>query len=77
MMPWPSVPDALTVEPSRFARRVWHDQLVLQSTVELSLLRFLTEPRYSRMEKLVLESTLVDLHPLTLVLQSTFVHLRC
>ena len=46
-MPWPSVPDALTVEPSRFARRVWHDQLVLQSTVELSLLRFLTEPRYS------------------------------
>ena len=46
-MPWPSVPDALTVEPSRFARRAWDDQLVLQSTVELSLLWFLTEPRYS------------------------------
>ena len=76
-MPWPSVPDVLTIELSHFARRVWHDQLVLQSTVELSLLRFLTEPRYSRTEKLVLQSTLVDLHPLTLVLQSTFVHLRC
>ena len=62
----------------------WHDQLVLQSTVELSLLRFLTEPRYSRTEKLVLQSTLVELRlvmitgsPLKLVLQSTVVHLRC